>query len=196
MVSLPCVNCSYYLIISNYLAMASIYIRHFPDHLKLVSTFLYVRAIPILKPWTVPAWERSLGWFNTMLDQHSNTFWCALKQIEKDKKGIQKNMICQKGMSLNVQFHCHFLAWGYIPTTVFPWTLSQCFKSEMFNAPPYSPNLAPCEYYHFMKKRLASWSFYDYKWQSTVVRWFISQVAQIYSQKLVKHYDKWQKTAK
>jgi transposase len=72
----------------------------------------------------------------------------------------------------------------------------QKFNWEVFDHPPYSPDLAPSDYHLFtnMKKWLGSQRFDDdEELQSSVVEWLQSQEVEFYDcgiQKLVKRYDK------
>ncbi|GBO18456.1 Histone-lysine N-methyltransferase SETMAR [Araneus ventricosus] len=70
------------------------------------------------------------------------------------------------------------------------------FKWDVFQHPPYSPDLAPSDFYLFtaMKKWLGGQHFTDYEeLKNAVTHWLKSQAASIYAEgilKLVKRYDK------
>lgn len=71
------------------------------------------------------------------------------------------------------------------------------FGWELFDHPPYSPDLAPSDFHVFLKlkKFLSSGERFgnDEELQTSVTRWFHSQAAQFYDtgiQKLIPRYDK------
>ncbi|KAL4113476.1 hypothetical protein QTP88_017091 [Uroleucon formosanum] len=70
------------------------------------------------------------------------------------------------------------------------------FRWELFNHPPYSPDLAPSDYFLFLhfKKWLGGQRFEnDMELKNAVENWFNSQAASFYAEglrKLVKRYEK------
>ena len=76
-------------------------------------------------------------------------------------------------------------------------TVLQQFGWELFDHPPYSPDLAPSDFHLFLhlKKFLSSRQHFhdDEELKTNVTRWFHSQAADLYDtgmQKLIPRYDK------
>ncbi|KAL4119599.1 hypothetical protein QTP88_012398 [Uroleucon formosanum] len=109
-----------------------------------------------------------------------------------DEKGVLLVDFMERGTTITADVYCETL------NKLRPKTQEkiQEFRWELFNHPPYSPDLAPSDYFLFLhfKKWLDGQRFEnDMELKNAVENWFNSQAASFYAEglrKLVKRYEK------
>jgi len=139
--------------------------------------------------------------------------------VSWDRKGILLIDFLERGLTINADVYCEtvrklrrairnkrrgMLSSGIVllhdnarpHTAAGTAQMLQQFRWEVFDHPPYSPDLAPSDYHLFMhlKKWLASQSFEDHdRLKTGVTTWFKSLVADFFDtgiRKLVPRYQK------